>query len=226
MPDGFMIRPATPEDAEAVTNLLAAAYPMLLAPSYEAELLARALPLMTRANPALLRSGAYYLAVAGWRGCRLRRLDLAAAGSPGGAGRSLPWAHPAFRHASELEPQGHRPRSNEPLRNGSAGGRRTPFRMLCHPLRGAVLPRAWLRHCRAHFREIERRCRVSPQATFPCSAFSVRTAICDRLCVMFRCVAHTDEASRATNASVSCAMGRMRSVKLWFRQKVKSLPRW
>jgi GNAT superfamily N-acetyltransferase len=63
MPDGFMIRPATPEDAEADTNLLAAAYPMLLAPSYEAELLARALPLMTRANPALLRSGAYYLAL-------------------------------------------------------------------------------------------------------------------------------------------------------------------
>jgi len=33
-----------------------------VAPGYPAELLARAVPLMARANPALLRCGTYYLA--------------------------------------------------------------------------------------------------------------------------------------------------------------------
>jgi GNAT superfamily N-acetyltransferase len=63
MAEQFSIRAATPDDAEAVTALLSASYPALLAPGYEPEVLARALPLMTRANPALLRSGTYYLAL-------------------------------------------------------------------------------------------------------------------------------------------------------------------
>jgi ribosomal protein S18 acetylase RimI-like enzyme len=59
----FSIRPVTEDDAGAVSELLSASYPALLAGGYDPDLLARALPLMTRANPALLRSGTYHLAV-------------------------------------------------------------------------------------------------------------------------------------------------------------------
>lgn len=58
----FAVRVTTPADAAAVAAVLTASYPVLLAPSYDAALLAKALPLMTRANPALLASGTYYLA--------------------------------------------------------------------------------------------------------------------------------------------------------------------
>jgi N-acetylglutamate synthase-like GNAT family acetyltransferase len=64
MTQQFTIRPATPHDADGVTSLLSASYPPLLASGYDADLLARALPLMTRANPSLLRSGTYYVATA------------------------------------------------------------------------------------------------------------------------------------------------------------------
>lgn len=60
----FAIRVTTPADAAAVETVLTASYPVLLAPAYDADLLARALPLMTRANPALLAAGSYYLAEA------------------------------------------------------------------------------------------------------------------------------------------------------------------
>jgi GNAT superfamily N-acetyltransferase len=56
------IRTATPEDADAVGMLLRASYPALFAGHYDPDILAAALPLMTRANPALLSSGTYYLA--------------------------------------------------------------------------------------------------------------------------------------------------------------------
>lgn len=56
------IEVSIPADAEAVTALLEASYPALLAGDYPADLLAAALPLMTKANPALLRSGTYFLA--------------------------------------------------------------------------------------------------------------------------------------------------------------------
>jgi N-acetylglutamate synthase-like GNAT family acetyltransferase len=56
------IRTARPADADAVTVVLAASYPALLAPRYDADLLARALPFMTRAHPGLLASGTYYVA--------------------------------------------------------------------------------------------------------------------------------------------------------------------
>lgn len=58
----FSIRIATPDDADAVGALLAASYPALLAGRYDPETLARALPLMTKANPKLLASGSYYIA--------------------------------------------------------------------------------------------------------------------------------------------------------------------
>lgn len=60
----FEIRETTPEDAAAVAAVLKGSYPVLLAPAYDAALLAKALPLMTRANPALLASRTYYLAEA------------------------------------------------------------------------------------------------------------------------------------------------------------------
>lgn len=57
------IRIAEPADAEAVTALLEKSYPALLAGAYDAALLQQVLPLMTRANPELLSSGSYYVAV-------------------------------------------------------------------------------------------------------------------------------------------------------------------
>ena len=58
------VRVAGPEDAGAVERVLKASYPQLMAPAYPPALLARALPLMTRAHPRLLASGRFYLAEA------------------------------------------------------------------------------------------------------------------------------------------------------------------
>src|SRR3546814_12613659 len=59
-----LIRLALPDDAAAVTAVLRASYPDLMAEAYDPELLALMLPTITRANPALLASGTYYLAEA------------------------------------------------------------------------------------------------------------------------------------------------------------------
>jgi GNAT superfamily N-acetyltransferase len=58
----FLIRVASPADADAVSAVLAASYTSLLAGHYESGALSRALPYMTRANPMLLASGTYYVA--------------------------------------------------------------------------------------------------------------------------------------------------------------------
>jgi N-acetylglutamate synthase-like GNAT family acetyltransferase len=58
----YEVRVARLEDAAAVDRLLQVSYPKLMASSYDKELLAPALKLMTKANPALLRSGTYYVA--------------------------------------------------------------------------------------------------------------------------------------------------------------------
>ena len=58
----FAVRTATPEDKAKVSELLTAAYPLLLPPSYDASVLAAALPVMTQANPTLLVADTYYLA--------------------------------------------------------------------------------------------------------------------------------------------------------------------
>lgn len=55
------LRIATPEDSDAVASVLAPSYTQLMAAAYPADLLARTLPSITRANPALLSSGRYYL---------------------------------------------------------------------------------------------------------------------------------------------------------------------
>jgi len=65
MTDAVRIRIARPEDAAAVELLLAASYPILMAAAYAPDALAAALAVMMRANPRLLASGTFYLAVAG-----------------------------------------------------------------------------------------------------------------------------------------------------------------
>jgi GNAT superfamily N-acetyltransferase len=60
--EALRITVATMADAEAVGSLLEASYPKLMAAAYDPAILAAALPLMTRPNPALLRSGSYFLA--------------------------------------------------------------------------------------------------------------------------------------------------------------------
>ena len=55
------LRVATPEDAHAVAAVLGPSYAELMAPAYPPDLMARALPLITRPNPVLLESGRYYL---------------------------------------------------------------------------------------------------------------------------------------------------------------------
>lgn len=49
-------------DAAAVSEVLAASYGELLPADYDAAVLARALPSMSKANPVLLGSGKYYVA--------------------------------------------------------------------------------------------------------------------------------------------------------------------
>lgn len=60
-----MIRVARPEDSQALGSLLLASYSTLLTDHYDPVLLETALPFVARANPTLLASGTYYLAVAG-----------------------------------------------------------------------------------------------------------------------------------------------------------------
>lgn len=60
----FAVRVATPEDFAAVDSMLRASYPELMAVAYDELALAAALPLMARANSALLASGTYYVAEA------------------------------------------------------------------------------------------------------------------------------------------------------------------
>jgi GNAT superfamily N-acetyltransferase len=55
------LRVTTPADAEAITAILRPSYVELMAEAYPPGLLARTLPLITRANPNLLASGRYYL---------------------------------------------------------------------------------------------------------------------------------------------------------------------
>ena len=58
---GFRVRTASPEDAEAVRALLHASYQSLMALGYEPVLFARALPILTKANPVLLSCGTWYV---------------------------------------------------------------------------------------------------------------------------------------------------------------------
>lgn len=55
-----MVRPTTGADLAEVDALLARAYPKLLKAAYPPSVLVTALPLIARAQPALLASGSYY----------------------------------------------------------------------------------------------------------------------------------------------------------------------
>lgn len=63
MSSTFTVRRATPEDESGLNQLLLASYPGLMRAAYDETILDAALPLITRANPALLSAGTYYLAV-------------------------------------------------------------------------------------------------------------------------------------------------------------------
>jgi len=58
----MLIRLATPADLSVVDALFARAYPRQLAADYPPSLLVMALPMLSRAQPALLASGSYWLA--------------------------------------------------------------------------------------------------------------------------------------------------------------------
>ncbi len=57
-----LVRNASLEDSDSVTSLLRASYPTLMRGAYEDSLLNAVLPVMTVAQPVLLRSGTYYVA--------------------------------------------------------------------------------------------------------------------------------------------------------------------
>jgi GNAT superfamily N-acetyltransferase len=56
------VRVATLDDADAVTAVLQASYPALMRPAYPTAMIEPALALMTRANPALLANGTFFVA--------------------------------------------------------------------------------------------------------------------------------------------------------------------
>ena len=58
----FIVRSAAKGDIAAVDALLARTYPRLLKPDYPPSVLVTALPLISRAQPALVTSGTYYVA--------------------------------------------------------------------------------------------------------------------------------------------------------------------
>ncbi len=58
------IRVATPDDLDRLTEVIAASYSMLDDGSYDRDKLAAAMPAISRANPALLASGTYFVAEA------------------------------------------------------------------------------------------------------------------------------------------------------------------
>ncbi|WP_371810250.1 GNAT family N-acetyltransferase [Ruegeria sp. HKCCD8929] len=58
----LLVRPSTAADIAAVDALLARAYPKLLKHDYAPSVLVTALPLISRAQPALLTCGTYYVA--------------------------------------------------------------------------------------------------------------------------------------------------------------------
>ena len=63
--EGLRIRPSSIKDLAAVDALLSRSYPKLLKADYPPSVLVTALPLISRAQPELLRSGRYYVAEIG-----------------------------------------------------------------------------------------------------------------------------------------------------------------
>ncbi|MDF0599872.1 GNAT family N-acetyltransferase [Psychromarinibacter sp. C21-152] len=65
MPDTLTIRVAEPSDLLALDALFGRAYPRLLKADYPPSVLVTALPLISKAQPQLLRSGTFYVAETG-----------------------------------------------------------------------------------------------------------------------------------------------------------------
>jgi N-acetylglutamate synthase-like GNAT family acetyltransferase len=63
MATSIAIRVATLADAAAVTGVLDASYPELMRHAYPETVLQRALPAVVKANPKLLASGTYFIAI-------------------------------------------------------------------------------------------------------------------------------------------------------------------
>ncbi|WP_425091945.1 GNAT family N-acetyltransferase [Tropicimonas sp. S265A] len=57
----LVIRPGTSRDVADVDALLAASYPVLLKPDYPPSVMVTALPLISRAQPALITCGTYFV---------------------------------------------------------------------------------------------------------------------------------------------------------------------
>ena len=65
MVEDIVIRTTNAGDVPAIDALLGASYPVLLKPDYAPSVLVTALPLISRAQPALLRCGSYFVAMDG-----------------------------------------------------------------------------------------------------------------------------------------------------------------
>ncbi len=65
MPEVLSIRPTTKRDLAAIDALLSRSYPALLKADYPPSVLVTAVPLLSRANPALVASGTYFVAEGG-----------------------------------------------------------------------------------------------------------------------------------------------------------------
>ncbi|MDD9923478.1 MAG: GNAT family N-acetyltransferase [Boseongicola sp.] len=61
MTTSFTVRKSNLGDLAAVDGLLSASYPVLLAADYPPSVIVTAVPLISRANPALLSSGSYFV---------------------------------------------------------------------------------------------------------------------------------------------------------------------
>jgi N-acetylglutamate synthase-like GNAT family acetyltransferase len=95
-PPPFTIRRAHPNDAAPLSRLLAQSYARLLAKDYAPDLLAEALPRISRAQPELLSAPGYLVAEAGGG-------EIVAAGGwtwrgPAGGAAPLDWGH--VRHVA------------------------------------------------------------------------------------------------------------------------------
>jgi GNAT superfamily N-acetyltransferase len=77
----YSIRVASPTDSASVAALLATSYGVLLATRYDSDILRRALPHLSKANPTLLLSGTYY--VAEWESGNLAGCGGWTAAAPG-----------------------------------------------------------------------------------------------------------------------------------------------
>ncbi|MDJ0629943.1 MAG: GNAT family N-acetyltransferase [Rhodobacter sp.] len=62
MTETLTIRPSTPADMAALDAMFARSYPKLLKADYPPSVLVLALPIISRAQPALVRSGTFYVA--------------------------------------------------------------------------------------------------------------------------------------------------------------------